>query len=85
MTAAAAFFCFSLTASATYILNDLLDLEHGPGTPQQTQATRLPPETSPWSPGLAISISFAGSLGAWLQPLLTCRERFAMYLLLYLA
>jgi 4-hydroxybenzoate polyprenyltransferase len=27
LTAAVAFFCFSLTASATYILNDLLDLE----------------------------------------------------------
>ncbi len=81
MTALLAFCCFSLTASATYIVNDLLDIE----ADRHHQKKRLRPFASgdlPASTGLGMAVVFllVALLGARLLPL-----GFLGWLLLYLA
>ncbi len=80
LAAAAAFFCFCLTASATYILNDLLDLETD--RKHLTKRRRAFAAGNLSVPaGLAISLSFlaVSAVTASLLPM-----TFLWYLLLYL-
>ena len=57
LIAVAAFFCFSLTASATYIFNDLLDLEHDRVHLNKRKRAFAAGDLSV-AAGLAISLSF---------------------------
>jgi 4-hydroxybenzoate polyprenyltransferase len=81
LSAVAAFFCFSFTASATYIFNDLLDLEHD-RVHLRKRKRAFAAGDLPVSAGLAISFSFlaiAFITAAYLP------SAFLLYLLLYLA
>jgi 4-hydroxybenzoate polyprenyltransferase len=80
LIAVAAFFCFSLTASATYIFNDLLDLEHDRVHLNKRKRAFAAGDLSV-AAGLAISLSFitvALVTAAYLP------RTFLIYLLLYL-
>jgi 4-hydroxybenzoate polyprenyltransferase len=81
LIAVAAFFCFSLTASATYIFNDLLDLEHDRVHLNKRKRAFAAGDLSV-AAGLAISLSFAtvALITAAYLP-----RTFLLYLLLYLA
>jgi 4-hydroxybenzoate polyprenyltransferase/phosphoserine phosphatase len=80
LRAAAAFFCFCSVASATYILNDLLDLE--------TDRSHLHKRWRPFAAGdLAVSTGLAISFSLLLVALVTAAympRKFLVYLLLYL-
>jgi 4-hydroxybenzoate polyprenyltransferase len=79
LIAVAAFLCFSLTASATYILNDLLDLEHDRVHLNKRRRAFAAGDLSV-AAGLAISLSFvvvALITAAYLP------RTFLAYLLLY--
>jgi 4-hydroxybenzoate polyprenyltransferase/phosphoserine phosphatase len=80
LIAFAAFFCFSLTASATYIFNDLLDLEHDRVHLNKRKRAFAAGNLSV-AAGLAISLSFitAALIAAAYLP-----RTFLIYLLLYL-
>jgi 4-hydroxybenzoate polyprenyltransferase/phosphoserine phosphatase len=80
LKATAAFFAFSFTASATYILNDLLDLETDRAHPSKRKRTFAAGNLS-IGVGLAVAIALAAvsfSIAAWLP------HKFLVYLLLYL-
>ncbi len=81
LKAAAAFLCFSFTASATYILNDLLDLEADRAHLTKRRRAFAAGDLSVASGlGMALllgAISF--TIAAWLP------HKFLVYLLLYLA
>jgi 4-hydroxybenzoate polyprenyltransferase/phosphoserine phosphatase len=81
MSALLAFFCFSLTASATYIVNDLLDIEADRHHPQKRlrpfASGDLPAVTGLCLVAVFLALAFAG---ARLLPL-----EFLGWLLLYLA
>ncbi len=80
LAAVAAFFCFSLTASATYIFNDLLDLEHDRVHLNKRKRAFAAGDLSV-ATGLGISLSFAAVAlitAAYLP------RTFLLYLLLYL-
>jgi phosphoserine phosphatase len=80
LAAAAAFFCFSLTASATYIFNDLLDLEPDRVHLNKRKRAFAAGDLSVTT-GLGISFSLAAAAlvtAAYLPP------RFVICLLLYL-
>lgn len=81
MYTAATFFCFSLAASATYILNDLLDLETDRVHPAKRRRAFASGDMSVAN-GLAIAVLFlaAAFSGAIFLPF-----RVQAYLLLYLA
>ncbi len=81
LTALAAFFCFSLTASSAYIVNDLLDIEADRRHPQKRQRPFAAGDLSAFA-GLSIAAAFlcAGLVGAALLP-----GRFLGWLLIYLA
>jgi 4-hydroxybenzoate polyprenyltransferase/phosphoserine phosphatase len=79
LLAVAAFFCFSFTASATYIFNDLLDLEHD-RVHLRKRKRAFAAGDLPVSAGLGISFSFlvlALVTAAYLP------RAFLLYLLLY--
>jgi 4-hydroxybenzoate polyprenyltransferase len=79
LIAVAAFFCFSLTASATYIFNDLLDLEHDRVHLNKRRRAFAAGDLSV-AAGLTISLSFAAIAlitAAYLP------RTFLVYLLLY--
>jgi 4-hydroxybenzoate polyprenyltransferase len=80
LLAIAAFFCFSFTASATYILNDLLDLEHDRVHLRKRKRAFAAGDLSVGA-GLGISFSFIALafITAAYLPL-----AFLLYLLLYL-
>lgn len=81
LSALAAFFCFSLTASATYIVNDLLDIESDrrhPGKRKRPFAAGDLSATAGLS--IAIVLLIAGLAGAELL-----HGRFIVWLLIYLA
>jgi 4-hydroxybenzoate polyprenyltransferase len=80
LTAVVAFFCFSLTASATYIFNDLLDLEQDRAHLNKRNRAFAAGDLSV-SAGVAISLLLAAAaliLAAYLP------RAFLAYLLLYL-
>jgi len=81
LTALLAFFCFGLTASSAYIVNDLLDIEADRRHPQKLQrpfaAGDLPPIAGVC---MAVVFLFLAFLGARLLPV-----AFSGWLLLYLA
>ena len=81
LAAIAAFFCFSLTASATYILNDLLDLE-----PDRVHLNKRKRAfaAGDLSVTTGIGISFLMTATA-LSTAAYLPRRFLIYLLLYLA
>jgi len=81
LAALAAFFCFSLTASSAYIVNDLVDIEADRRHPQKHQRPFAAGDLSPFT-GLAIAAIFLvmGLAGAALLP-----GRFFACLLVYLA
>jgi 4-hydroxybenzoate polyprenyltransferase len=80
LTALLAFFCFSLAASATYIVNDLLDIEADRRHPQKRLRPFAAGDLSAFS-GVALSVSFLllALSGARLLPV-----EFYGWLLLYL-
>jgi 4-hydroxybenzoate polyprenyltransferase/phosphoserine phosphatase len=81
LTALAAFCCFSLTASAAYIVNDLLDMEADRRHPRKSSRPFASGDLSPFS-GLAIVAVFLASaiVGAWVLP-----GQFLGWLVFYLA
>jgi 4-hydroxybenzoate polyprenyltransferase/phosphoserine phosphatase len=80
LLAVAAFFCFSFTASATYILNDLLDLEHD-RVHLKKRKRAFAAGDLPVSAGLGISFSL---LTIALIAAIYLPRAFLLYLLLYL-
>jgi 4-hydroxybenzoate polyprenyltransferase/phosphoserine phosphatase len=80
LMAIAAFFSFSFTASATYILNDLLDLEHD-RVHLRKRKRAFAAGDLPVSAGLAISFLF---LALALITAAYLPQAFLLYLLLYL-
>lgn len=77
---AAAFGCFSLAASATYIFNDLLDLEADRSHPSKRRRVFAAGDLSvPRGVGLALIFLAASLAGASFLPI-----RFLVYLLIYL-
>jgi 4-hydroxybenzoate polyprenyltransferase len=81
LTALAAFFCFGLTASATYIVNDLLDIEADRRHPRKRLRPFASGDLSAFA-GIAVAAFFllAGLGGGRLLP-----GGFYAWLLLYLA
>lgn len=81
LTALLAFFCFSLTASATYIVNDLLDIEADRRHPRKRLRPFASGDLSAFT-GMGIVATFLliALLGARMLPL-----EFYLWLLLYLA
>ena len=81
LTALAAFFCFSLTASSAYVVNDLFDIEADRRHLQKHTRPFAAGDLSPFT-GIAIAIIFlfTGLAGAALLP-----GRFFAWLLGYLA
>lgn len=78
---AAAFGCFSLAASGTYILNDLLDIEADRLHPRKRRRAFASGDLSvPFGTGIALILLAASLAGAAFLPL-----RFLVYLLIYLA
>jgi 4-hydroxybenzoate polyprenyltransferase/phosphoserine phosphatase len=80
LTTVAAFFCFSFLASATYIVNDLLDLEADRVHPSKRKRAFAAGDLSV-ATGLAISLLLAAvafTMAAYLPP------RFLVFLLFYL-
>jgi 4-hydroxybenzoate polyprenyltransferase len=80
-TALAAFFCFSLTASSAYVVNDLLDMEADRRHPRKRLRPFAVGDLSAFA-GLLIAAIFlaVGLVGAHLLP-----GRFFAWLLIYLA
>ena len=81
LTALAAFFCFSLTASGAYIVNDLLDIESDRRHPRKRLRPIAAGDLSAFA-GISTAVVFLilGLVGAALLP-----GRFAAWLLIYLA
>jgi 4-hydroxybenzoate polyprenyltransferase len=81
LTALAAFFCFSLTASSAYIVNDLVDIEADRRHPQKHQRPFAAGDLSAFT-GISIAAIFLlmGLVGAALLP-----GKFFAWLLVYLA
>jgi len=76
-----AFFCFSLTASATYIVNDLLDIEADRRHPRKRLRPFASGDLSAFTgAGIVAAFLLLALLGARLLPM-----TFYMWLLLYLA
>jgi 4-hydroxybenzoate polyprenyltransferase len=81
LSAALAFFCFSLTASATYIVNDLLDIEADRRHPRKRMRPFASGDLSAFTgAGIVAAFLLLALLGARLLPV-----AFYMWLLLYLA
>jgi len=81
LTALAAFFCFSLTASSAYIVNDLVDIEVDRRHPQKCRRPFAAGDLSAFT-GILIAATFlvVGLAGGALLP-----GRFFAWLLVYLA
>jgi 4-hydroxybenzoate polyprenyltransferase len=81
VSALLAFCCFSITASATYIINDLLDIETDRHHPQKRSRPFASGDLSPFTgAGIAVGLLVLALLGARLLPV-----AFYGWLLLYLA
>ena len=81
VSALLAFCCFSITASATYIVNDLLDIETDRHHPQKRSRPFAAGDLSPFAgAGIAAGLMMLALLGARLLPV-----AFNGWLLLYLA
>jgi 4-hydroxybenzoate polyprenyltransferase/phosphoserine phosphatase len=78
---ALAFVCFSLTASATYVVNDLLDIEADRRHPKKSSRPFASGDLAATTgAGLAITFLIAASIGACFLP-----QAFLLLLALYLA
>jgi 4-hydroxybenzoate polyprenyltransferase len=76
-----AFFCFSLCASATYIVNDMLDIDADRRHPRKRSRPFAAGDMSAWT-GVAIGVAFMA--GAVLGAYFLLPKAFLIWLLLYI-